>query len=212
MKEEDKYIDSYEKLPVGKFMELQEIVNDEEADAVDKNIAIVSILTDIDPVELYNMPIARFGELMAYTDFLQNPLLNVPVENKYKVCDWVLVPTVDFSKMTTAQFIDYQSYIKEANKNLVEILTVFLIPEGHNYNDGYDMARLQNDIREHMNITEASSLSGFFLLLWKSLSKAILHSLVKKMKKEMKTMTPEQRKKLDQKIQGLAQNGDGLSA
>ena len=55
---------------------------------------------------------------------------------------------LDLTKVTVAQFIDYQNYIKETPVKFEKVLSVFIIPEGHTYNDGYDLQQAQQDMLE----------------------------------------------------------------
>ena len=47
-------------------------------------------------------------------------------------------------KITTAQYIDFQNYQK--NNDEQKSFSVFIIPKGHKYNDGYDIEQVFNDI------------------------------------------------------------------
>ena len=52
----------------------------------------------------------------------------------------------DLTRVSVAQFIDYQNYAKEKEIRYEKILSVFVIPKGHEYNDGYSLKEVQEDI------------------------------------------------------------------
>lgn len=104
--------------------------------------------------------------------------------------------------LSAGQFIDFQSYMKEFN--LAQVLSVFLIPQKKRffkwvtlpYNDGYDMIKTQEDIRNHMTIGDANELNTFFLkksnlsleTMGKFLEKREFKMRVKAMKQRQKDM------------------------
>ena len=65
----------------------------------------------------------------------------------------------DITKITTAQFVDFRNYAINGAK-IEDVLSVCLIPEGHSYNDGYDIIKLKVDCLQ-MPITEAQTISFF---------------------------------------------------
>ena len=210
---EEKHIDSYKKLSVGKYLELKEVVEDKEADEYDKNIAIVSILTGVDPVAIYNLPLDDFNRLLQLSAFLMKMPEQKVMETKYKVGKYTLIPIFGPGEMTTAQFIDYQTLIKDPETNMIQLLSIFLVPEDKSYNQGYSIEDVQEEIKDNLMIEDALALSSFFFLLLKAYVKATLHSLERKMKKmkRKKMLTPEIEKKLKSQIQILEAAGDGLA-
>lgn len=167
-------IDSYDKLPIGKYRELCSI--DPETPDIDRQVEMVSILSDIPADDLYNMPVTEYTRLAAKTAFLgtEPPTPNPRAAKEYRLGDTILVPSVDIRKMTTAQFIDFQTYVREPDKNEVEILSVFLIPKGKRYNDGYDIVEVRRLIAERLTLPIAQDLRAFFLSRCRSYARAIL--------------------------------------
>ena len=62
--------------------------------------------------------------------------------------------------ITTAQYIDFQNYNK--NNDELKSFSVFFIPKGHKYNDGYDMMQVFEDL-EDMPMPVLMSASFFFI-------------------------------------------------
>ena len=170
-------IDSYDKLSIGKYLELMEIVDNEEIDEVDKNVEIVALLDDR-PVEMvYDLPLMEFNSLMQKTNFLQTAPKPLQVSTKYNLGGMKLETVLDLTSLTTAQFIDYQTFVKDKTK-MVELLSVFLIPKGKKYNTDYDIIEVQKVIRENLPITVALGMSAFFFDLYKALLTATTTSSV----------------------------------
>jgi hypothetical protein len=157
-------IDSYNKLSLGKYIEIQEVTKNESLEDIDKQVQILSILTGIAEEEILHLPIQEYKELVVKSGFLDPEGINYhPIAKKYLVGKYELVPVTDFRKLETAQFIDFQTYAPDLDKYLVEFLSVILVPKGHRYNEGYDIMEVQQAIREEMSGSDGISLSAFFL-------------------------------------------------
>ena len=61
--------------------------------------------------------------------------------------------------VTTAQYVDFTNYSK--SNDISKMLSVFMIPEGHKYNDGYDMLQVINDIND-LPVTVVNDAAFFF--------------------------------------------------
>lgn len=157
-------IDNYNKLTLGKYIEIQEISRNESLEDIDKQVQILSILTGEAEEEILHLPIVEYKELVARSAFLNPETINVhPVAKRYLVGGFELIPVRDFRKIETCQYIDFQTYAPDMDKYLVEFLSVILVPKGHRYNEGYDILQVQKAIREEMSVADGISIAGFFL-------------------------------------------------
>lgn len=202
-------IDNYNKLTIGKYLELVEIIEDDTLADIDRNVEIIALLDDKEVDVIYDLPLTEFNEKIQMTSFLYEEPKPLQVSTVYKLGDMELEACLNLNDLTTAQFIDYQTYVKD-NSKLVELLSVFLIPKGHKYNKDYDIVEVQKVIRDNMPVTQAMGLSAFFLLLSKSLLKASLTYSIKKLKKMMRKEKDMKKKEmLKQAIHNLQLNGLG---
>lgn len=167
-------IDSYDKLPIGKYLELCAI--DPELPDIDRQVEMVSILSDTPVDDLLGMPVPDYSALAAKTAFLgtEPPTPRERVMREYRLGGLSLIPVTDVRKMTTAQFIDFQNYLKEGDGKDVELLSVFLVPKGHKYNEGYDILDVQGAIRDHLALPLAQDLRAFFFARCRTYALAIL--------------------------------------
>ena len=100
--------------------------------------------------------------------------------------------------MTAAQFIDYQNYI--GTEHFEDYLSVFFIPEGHKYNDGYDIEQVKKDLLE-LDFPTVKSVAFFFTIFLAKLQNSFLSYLKKDLRK-MK-MEKEKRKEIEELINKL---------
>ena len=204
-------IDSYNKLTLGKYMEIQEVSRNESLEDIDKQVQILSILTGVAEEEILHLPIQDYKELVVKSGFLDPENINYhPVAKKYILGKFELIPCRDFRKIETCQYIDFQTYAPDLDKYLVEFLSVILVPKGHRYNEGYDILEVQKAIREEMSVSDGVSLAGFFLT-WcrKSIKDSLNYSRQEAMRIKDKTKREEILGKIREQERLLETSGDG---
>ena len=160
-------IDNYRNLPIGKYLEICELSKDEGLDELDKQVKIISILTGQTEDELLALPIMEYRELAGKTEFLAKEYDGkLQVAKSYGLNGMELIPVKDMTKITTAQYVDYQTFSKELDKYIVETLSTLLVPKGKKYNEDYEIADVHKAIRENLSVADVLSLSAFFLTQW----------------------------------------------
>lgn len=204
-------IDNYNDLTVGKYQEIRVLLNGEVVDEYSTNIQLVSILSDMTEDEVLSLELTQYKALNQKLSFLLQEPPKRMIANVYKIGGYELETMLAIDKMSVAQYVDYQTFVKDVDKYLVEMLSIFLIPKGHKYNEGYDIIEVQKAIRDNLSIVDAMSLSAFFLLWYQSLTKATVTYLTKKMKKLKKKMkNPMEIQKMEEVIANLENAGVGL--
>lgn len=204
-------IDNYNRLPLGQYMEIQEIAREEGLEDIDRQARIISVLTGVSADEILHLPIVEYKELAAKAEFLNPENIKYrPVARKYLVGGFELIPVRDFRKIETCQYIDFQTYAPDLDKYLVEFLSVILVPKGHRYNEGYDILDVQKAIRDEMSVSDGISIAGFFLT-WcrKSIQDSLNYSRREAMGIRDKTKREEILKKIQEQENLLKGNGVG---
>lgn len=204
-------INDFKKLPVGKWNEIRDIQADT---AIEDNhikiVAILSILSDIPEEDLYDMKLEEFSKMTGEMEFLTKPVPEVPVCDRYRIGGYDLKLVRDLKELTASQFIDYQTFIKDTDKYIVELLSIFLIPKGKTYCKDYDVADVQRVIRENLSIADAQAIAAFFLSLFKVLYRSMQIYLTKMLKKMKKKMKVEEATQIEEALRNLENVGVGL--
>lgn len=179
-------IDSFEKMNIECFQEVCEILKDETTTDFEKQVRLLTILTDNTEDDIMNMPLNELGKLTDKIQFIKEyPQRKTPPSSitlngkKYDI-------KYDIQNITTSQYIDFQTFIKDYENKMVEMVSIVVIPKGKKYNDGYDIMEVQNDIRKYMDIVTLMSISFFFQVQLQALTKSLTSSLIRQMKKMMK--------------------------
>lgn len=206
----------WDDISVELFDKIKEVLNKKGVEDIDKNISIVSILSEKDEDEISNLPITEFSKLVEQTAFL-NEMPKVEIRDKYIINGKKYNVFMNLKKMTTAQYIDFQTLQKNYNKNLKYLLAVFLIPDGKEYGD-YDIDEVADELYRHLSIADAESIMFFFVMSYRALMQGMLTYSISQMKKEMrKTKNKILKFKIGRAIihliqmKNLVKNGDGYT-
>ena len=199
---------NWDSITIEKYYNIKDILDDETDDDITKNVKLVAVITDKDEDEVWNMDLTQAGEYISRLQFLNKFELPKNPNMKIKLPNYDLVVMKDVTKINVAQYVDFQNFIKmPLREGMEKILSIFLIPEDHKYNEGYDIIDLQKVIRENMSFRVAEGLLSFFLNRY---GRSLVHSLtyckhqMKKMKdKEMMEKLEKTQKEITQRLDSL---------
>lgn len=164
-------------ISIKKYLEIQEVVNDEAINGEDMQDMIANIIYDED---ITILPIVEYKQRLQKLAFINTPPENAKLTNSYKIKDTKYIVKGDLGVIQANQFIDFQNYAK--NKDIIGCISCFFIPEGHKYGDGgYDILKVKEDIGE-LPITVANALAFFFKRQYVTLLVLSSRSSMQKMK------------------------------
>lgn len=156
---------------------------------------IIDLLYSVDSV---NLPLTELKKYSCALEFLNKEVPVVNIKPQYKINGVTYNSNFNLTQVTAAQFIDYQNYI--GTEHFEDYLSVFFIPEGHKYNDGYDIEQVKKDLLE-LDFPTVKSISFFLILQLEKLLISFLSYLKKDLRK-MK-MEKEKRKEIEELIDKL---------
>ena len=151
---------SWNTLPIGKYQQIREIL---ESGTEHIDVEILSVLCDCPLDDILNMPIVDLMALKEQALFITKPLKirDRLIFNSIKLNGVKYNIFTDMRKVTTAQFIDYQAFFQDYEKNYCNVLACFVIPDGHMYNDGYDAMELAETFKEQLDVETAENIAFF---------------------------------------------------
>ena len=196
-------IDNYESMPYQTFKRLLKAC-EEATDDTQRTVSVLAILTGKSEDEILNLPIAEYGRLAQIAQFIGIPPRNKPVHQEYQIGDFILEPTLRIKDMTAGQFIDFQQYVKNEDKD-IEMLSCLMIPKGHKYMDGYDIEDVQAALHEHLLTRDAIALKSFFTLS----SVASLPNILTSSEELRKKLTRKQRREMRRATRVMRSLKDG---
>ena len=185
-------IKDWKDVTLGVFKRVNEISTRE--DEMERAIGLVALFNHMKESEVLDMPLDDFKALLADMGWMETPPDIIMPREHYVINGKEYTLTMDFHKLSTGQYIDFQSYAK--GKNAYEqMLSVFLIPKGKKYNTDYDVLEVQRDVLE-MPVGEVLGLMGFFIILYRSWSAALLRYSSRMLRKDRTPEGKKMRKKL----------------
>ena len=110
----------------------------------EKKVRLLSILNDTTDDVIMDKPLTEVGKMAEEMGFLAVPPQRVVVPSQIVLNGKKYNIQYDIKNITTSQYIDFQTFIKDYNKYMVELASIVVIPEGKKYNDGYDIVEVQN--------------------------------------------------------------------
>lgn len=186
-----------------KYIELKDLYLDPELSDEDRLIYQIKILFDIDPLKLKPSELHKYINEMR---FLGEKIPKVKLKSKYILGQNTYVLKKDLKDFNVSMWIDFQNFLKEGSDidNYAKLLSVFFFPEGKDvkdYGEGYDIEQVRQDINNHLLITDAMSISSFFLTYRRTL---LIASLLYTRKKVLKTpMEKKEKKKIKKEFRKL---------
>lgn len=209
---------SWKEISINTFNKLKEIkINSNDSlELLDSNIALLSILCDVDEDTIADLTTSEFSTLLSQTTFLKD-MPKVKIQEYYKINGKEYQVFLSMKNMTVSQYIDFQTFYKEQDKYFKELLACFIIPKGKKYGEDYDVQEVIDDIGNHLSIVDANSILFFFVLLYQSLTKAMLTYSIQQMKKAKRKMNKEEKEKIDlaieevKRVKNLVENGYGYT-
>ena len=204
-------IDNYKSLPLGKYLDICQVCKDESLEEIERQVKILSILSDMSEEEILHLPIPKYKEMVVASRFLEDVDKNRhKAARLYIVGNWKLLPTMDYRKMETAQYVDFQTFAPMVETHMAELLSCLLVPVGCRYNEGYDILEVQQALKDNLSVTDALSLSAFFLTKFKNFIKDSLNSC----RQEVRTIKDKSRRsQMEERIRSLENlletSGDG---
>ena len=206
-------ITRYEDLPLGEYMKIDAILRG-EGDELEKQVRIIALLSGNTEDEVLALPLDEYASRSAKAAFLAKPYQQSGevkrTAKEFVIGGMTLIPTTDFTKITTAQYVDFQTFAKEFPATLPQVLGVMLVPKGKRYNEDYDMAAVVDAVKQ-LPMPVGMDLAAFFFARFAQSTTAMLTSLEKALPR---TSNPAKREALKAKIRMaktlLAHVGGGL--
>lgn len=180
-------IDNYRDLPLGTYLGILARIEAEGGDELAAQVATIAALCGTEEAEVYALPLEEYKRLAAAAAFLKEPCPDdlVRIADKYPCGEFTLVPVKDYAKLTVAQYVDFQAYARDAEHQLPGLLTALLVPEGKEYAEGYDVAKVRDAICRDLNVADALGLAAhFFAYASRSIASTLTYS--RKLARRMK--------------------------
>ena len=146
------------------------------------NLELISLLSG-KPAE--DLSLEELKDWINEIKFLEEPYKPKEIKSEYNIQNKIYKPVVSLKNIKAGQFIDFQTFIKDPEKNIANIAACFLLEKGKTYGDN-DPLEEAEFFDKYLKITDYKDIFNFFTVAWKSYTNSIQASLEKEMKKTLK--------------------------
>lgn len=153
---------NYSELPIAIYEKLSAITADDYADESDRNIDIMAVMTGKTAEELLKLSIVEFRAEADKLTWLYDKVEPSKPKKSYRIGGRTCVVEARPDKVSWAQYIDFKNYMADPEAHITELASLFLIPKGCAFNEGYDLAQFHEEVRSELPITDALGLLAFF--------------------------------------------------
>ena len=146
------------------------------------NLELISLLSG-KPAE--DLSLEELKDWINEIKFLEEPYKPKEIKSEYNIQNKIYKPVVSLKNIKAGQFIDFQTFIKDPEKNIANIAACFLLEKGKTYGDN-DPLEEAEFFDKYLKITDYKDIFNFFTVAWKSYTNSIQASLEKEMKKTLR--------------------------
>jgi len=191
---------SWESVNLKQFAALQNKLQQEDVDVIEKYIDIISILSNEKPSIISKMPLDALRKAIEYISFINELPKETKIKNIIEINGQIYSGVLDVTKLTAGQYIDIKTFCKDSElifENLANIMASIYVEEGEEY-DGAKHASRSRLFQEKLSIADVYGFALFFSTLLKDLTKDILN------------YTLQEQAEIIKEIQITIAAGDGL--
>lgn len=153
-------ITNWSEMPIG-ILERIKVIGELHRSDDEKTFMVAALLAGMDYEKFIELPLSEATELMSHIKFISTMPKRKRVKKEYNIGTRTYTLFKDMTKITTAQYIDFQSIVT-TSENISEILGIALIPKGCEYGVGYDKEEIIDEIMDNLNVEEALGIVDFF--------------------------------------------------
>lgn len=164
---------TYKDLTVDKYFNILDLLNS-ESEPILITEGLVKILFDKD---LANLPVLEANTVVNQLSFLNTPYKVSKPKSSYTIGNRIFEPVFDITKITTAQYMDFQTLLRIGDKK--HLLNCLLVEKGTTYGDNDNSDYLY----ANLSVADYLDLLDFFQKALQRLTRDTLVSSLKKMKK-----------------------------
>ena len=147
-------------ITLSKWNQIDSIFKKQYEDEILQTADIISVLFGID--EPLDLSPQEFQKYVQELSFLKEQIPEKKLCNTYVINGTTYNFKGNIMEVNMGQLMDWRKYSTNKDINYAECLSVFMIPDGHKYNDGYDIDKTIEDLSS-LPIGDVLKLFSFFV-------------------------------------------------
>lgn len=202
MKKEIRVYEGWKDISLGKMKGLEKIGEENKGlNEFELSCLYISYLYECEAKNI------SFKEFQAYAQsltFLGEPIPETKLKLEYNINGKEYSLDINPASFTAGQYYDFSQYNLKEKKDLVDFLSVILIPKGHTYCDDYNIEDVKEELLS-LPMPDVNAIVNFYIALVKRLAQLSQTFSLRLIKKVKKKMTKEEYEGLKKEIKTLYQ-------
>lgn len=202
MKKEIRVYEGWKDISLGKMKGLEKIGEENKGlNEFELSCLYISYLYECEAKDL------NFKEFQAYAQsltFLGEPIPETKLKLEYNINGKEYSLDINPASFTAGQYYDFSQYNLKEKKDLIDFLSVILIPKGHTYCDDYNIEDVKEELLS-LPMPDVNAIVNFYIALVKRLAQLSQTFSLRLIKKAKKKMTKEEYEGLKKEIKTLYQ-------
>lgn len=183
---------SYSNMSINDYFRLRALIDElQDADSDELSLNLIAFLCGVDVDEVMKCKMFEIARLTNEIQWVLKPIKPGKIPFYLKLNGKMYDIRLDMRKCTTQQYIDFTQYSRDREHFYKECLSCIIIPQGMEYNDGYDATEVAKIIGDNVSIQTAEDIYKAFALASKMLYVRSLKSLMQKILKSLKKTKKE---------------------
>lgn len=192
---------------IEEYFTILKIMNDDRLTKINKELQVVAVLSGKTIKEVKALKSSEYLSMINSIGFLSTPLMSSTIPKSIYINNKLFKVTNKISDLTAGEYIDFVLLSEEWEKNIIDILTIFIKPaifeKGFFKNKcivvDYDREELKQFFKEYLTIDIVNNLMVFFYKVYTHLiyrTKIFLELEKIKLKRLMKKKSMTQLEKV----------------
>ena len=199
---------SWKDITITDYKQIMKILEREYDSPLEKDMAVCALLNGISEEDMYAMDFAQGRKMLSEMewmkkDFAFNRHWNLKHLNiNGKRCRMYQ----NIESLSMAQYLDFENFWEKRDECMGNVLACFIVPEGHKYNEGYDVVQFAQELEDTLSIEEWNSIAFFLLRSWStSIRCSLRYGEWQMLKMRWKTKDETQKKEISKAIRQMRQ-------
>ena len=202
MKKQLKIYEGWKDISLGKMKDLEKIGEENKGlNEFEISCLYISYLYEC---EAKNISFKEFQTYAQSLKFLGDPIPETKLKLEYNINGKEYSLDINPASFTAGQYYDFSQYNLKEKKDLVDFLSVILIPKGHTYCDDYNIEDVKEELLS-LPMPDVNAIVNFYIALVKRLAQLSQTFSLRLIKKAKKKMTKEEYEDLKKEIRTLYQ-------
>lgn len=206
--EKGKVKKSWKDVSITDYKKILKIFDREYDSPLEKEMAVCALLNGISEDDMYAKTFAQSRQMVSEIQWIKEPFSFNQKWNAKKInvngkrCK--IIQSID--QLPMSAYLDFTNFWEKKNDRMGNVLACFIIPEGYQYNEGYDVLEFAQELEDTLSIVDWNNIAFFLTRNWLTGIRCGLRlGEWEMLKMKWRTKNKDQKKEIEEIIQKMRQ-------